>query len=202
VDYNRLKSLVTNDTISVEKKGLEVAEYKNYSRIFIFSNSYNCLRLAPSDRRFAVFGTSNKYCRNKEYFDKLFSHLTQEVADHFISYLLQYDISKWDHNQIPITLEKEMMTEHKDEVSNEINFLIHHFDQSKYDKKGRVTTEEFYKDYFDFALTNGFKPIDKLKLVHNMKPYVVLCKYDSGTKRGFKKNYIVDNEKVRLISDK
>ena len=180
VDMNRLKALVTNDTIAVERKGLEVEECENYSRIFIFSNNPRCLKLSTTDRRFAVFGTSDKYCKNKEYFDKLYKDLNEEVADNFLTYLLKYDISKWDHNAIPNTEERRNMM-----MTNELEFLFYHFND--FDSDGRTTTESFYEKYFSYCCINGIKSISKIKIIQSLRPYVDNCKWDYGKKRGFKK---------------
>jgi hypothetical protein len=179
-DMSRLKSLITNETIAVEKKGQEVQEYENYSRMICFSNNPKCFKLSTSCRRFGVFGTSDKYCKNKE------------AANHFLTYLLHYDLSKWDHNKIPNTEERLNMM-----ISNELYFLFYEF--NSYDSEGRVTTEEFYKQYVDYCINSSIKPINKLKIISQLKPYVECHKFGSGI-RGFTKKFKIDeNDKVNLI---
>jgi phage/plasmid-associated DNA primase len=195
VDMNRLKALITNDTIAVERKGLEVEEFENYSRLFIFSNNPRCLKLSTTDRRFAVFGTSDKYCKNKEYFDNLFKELNEDVADHFLTYLLKYDISKWNHNAIPNTEERRNMM-----MTNELEFLFYHFDN--YDEEGRATTEIFYDSYLTFCSRNGIKAISKIKIIQSLRPYVESCKWNSGTLRGLKKLFTKTEDDQIIFNQK
>jgi hypothetical protein len=185
VDMNRLKALITNETIAVELKGFEVEEYENMSSIFMFSNDLNCFQLSYENRRIAAFLLSNKYCRDKNYFDQLETHLNQETANHFLTYLFQYDISNWNHNDIPDTEAlQEMM------MNNEIDFLLNHFDETLYDHENRVSIDTFYKQYVDYCFSNGITKIGKHKIIKSLgNKLIEKCKWDSGRIIGFKKKF-------------
>lgn len=52
-DEDSLK-LMANDTIEVEKKGVDAAEIKNYASLYMSSNHLDSLRIPADDRRFSV----------------------------------------------------------------------------------------------------------------------------------------------------
>lgn len=52
--YNNLKALITEDTSRQELKGVDSAQLRDYSQLFLFSNNLQCLRMPAEDRRFIV----------------------------------------------------------------------------------------------------------------------------------------------------
>ena len=52
---NRMKALITQDTVTVEMKGKDLITMANYSAFMAFTNHLDALRLENSDRRYMVF---------------------------------------------------------------------------------------------------------------------------------------------------
>lgn len=84
---NRLKDLV-NDTIEIERKGIDTESVRNYASIYISTNNLDAITLSPTDRRFSIVQISE---------DSLLKSMTEkEIVD------LKYDSEL--HNEIALWL--------------------------------------------------------------------------------------------------
>lgn len=87
-DYQRFKPCVTQSTIPIERKGLEVYHVDNYNTFGICSNHGVPVRLEEDDRRSCVIECSDKYVNNTIYFNTIYNEcFNQEVGDLFYSFL-------------------------------------------------------------------------------------------------------------------
>jgi hypothetical protein len=67
---NKLKPLISEDTVRIEEKNIPIHEMRNLAAFIGFMNFQNAVVLEPSDRRFFVyFSPAQK--RPKEYYDGL-----------------------------------------------------------------------------------------------------------------------------------
>ena len=108
---NFLKALVTNGTITAEKK------FKNlekdtpiYGQILITSNELYALEIEPSDRRFTVFSTGGNlsHCNFLDYgnYESL-SNAIKDELEHFAIYLKNYQVDEKMANTVLNTTEKD-----------------------------------------------------------------------------------------------
>lgn len=85
---DRLKGLV-NNTITIEEKGKDTQNVKNYASVFLASNKYDGIRLESGDRRFSVVNFTDVPLHKN---DKLFALV--EMGEHlradYINQLGQY----------------------------------------------------------------------------------------------------------------
>jgi hypothetical protein len=110
--WDLLKSLITDPTITIEKKGMDVInDYPLPCNMILTTNNRNGVKLDPSDRRYFCVETSDVYRNNFKYFDELSKSMTQEVADMFYTYACDYPKTR-NLRDIPITLLKEEMLSH------------------------------------------------------------------------------------------
>jgi hypothetical protein len=78
---DKLKNIITSDTIRSEKKAVDTITVNNYANLLFTSNNDNALAVATDARRFVLFRCSAKYKGNKSYFTELRKHLAkQEVV--------------------------------------------------------------------------------------------------------------------------
>lgn len=71
---NRMKALITQDTVTVEMKGKDLITMPNKAAFMAFTNHLDALRLENSDRRYMVFRTKAKGLGTpQEYLDRLWS---------------------------------------------------------------------------------------------------------------------------------
>ncbi|KAI9007408.1 hypothetical protein BC832DRAFT_539542 [Gaertneriomyces semiglobifer] len=106
---NKLKSLITQVWQKLEKKGVDSVMIDAFMNFVFLSNQDNCVRVEESDRRYFVKESSSCQCGNEEYFKKLALSLTQEVADHYYTYLMSIDLTGFNPRKVPDTQEKEDM---------------------------------------------------------------------------------------------
>lgn len=85
---DKLKILITDRRIEMEKKLEDKINISSYTRFIGFTNHDIMVYLTEFNRRIQIYEVSNKYIGNKDYFKSLSSYLTQENADIFYTYLL------------------------------------------------------------------------------------------------------------------
>ena len=101
--HNMLKSLITQMTQKLEKKGVDPILIKNYMNLFFLSNNPDPVKIEGSNcRRYDVKEVSDKHVKDHVYFDAL----NQDTANHFYTFLMEQDISKYRTGCAPMTTDK------------------------------------------------------------------------------------------------
>ena len=86
--FDIMKNLITEPTISVEPKGCEIFDIDNMVNFMGCSNNPYALKLEKGDRRYACIEVNDKKKGNPEYWDNMHTNVfTAEVARHFFLYL-------------------------------------------------------------------------------------------------------------------
>ncbi len=160
--FEILKSIITEKYQTVEKKGIDVSIVIDCSNIFCSSNhKYECMYVEEDDRRFAIPELPGEEdVPDQEYFDELFSCCNQETADHFFTYLLQYDgLDVRNRHNMPFSHVKEINKQFSGGSSIEfVNFLINekveweqfNFIPSEIKMDGKrffISKQDFYRFY-------------------------------------------------------
>jgi hypothetical protein len=101
----KLKDAIDAPTYNHENKNMNPMTLRNVNRFIGFSNNYNSFPVSTGDRRIFILRCSDKYCKDKEYFDNLYKHMNNDsVRVGFFNYLMNLDISKVDWiNDRPVT---------------------------------------------------------------------------------------------------
>jgi len=125
---NFLKALVTNPTITAEKKYKTLEkESRIYGQVLITSNEEEVLEVEPSDRRYTIFNTAGelKYANYLGYgsYEALSNAIKDELAP-FICFLKSYSVDVQSANSALMTNEKEQ--------------LIHLYMQKQQEKQKRL----------------------------------------------------------------
>lgn len=101
---NLLKSLITDSTQKIEKKGIDAIHINNYNNFIFLSNNHNVVNVEMYDRRYFCLSASSKYVNNKSYFNTLVKNmLDDEISEMFFNYLMNRDLSNFDFRDIPLT---------------------------------------------------------------------------------------------------
>ncbi|CAG8523896.1 10642_t:CDS:10, partial [Scutellospora calospora] len=103
--YNdHLKSLITEDYLTIEYKGLKPKVLKDYSRFMVLSNHNVLLQIEIGDRHVVYFDVSSCCKGNTTYFKNLAKVLEYPNAPSMVmAYLLTLDLSDWNPQNIPST---------------------------------------------------------------------------------------------------
>ncbi|EFV4531340.1 helicase [Salmonella enterica] len=111
-EADRLKGIISEDTINLERKGIDPEPMPNFSRLIFASNSEQVLRASVRERRYLVLEPAPEHAQEKDYFDRLHTWINADGASHLMAYLLQVDISHFDPRRAPMTagLVKEIVS--------------------------------------------------------------------------------------------
>lgn len=107
--FEKLKSIITDPTLSIERKGIDIfKDYPNFINFIFTTNNTDSVKLGKTDRRYCCLETSGIYRNNFEYFDKLFECCNQDTANHFYTYAYNYNKTR-NVKHIPRTSLKDDM---------------------------------------------------------------------------------------------
>ena len=106
---NKFKPLITDPTIRIEEKGLDLYTIKNNMNLLLLTNWGNAIPIESDDRRYLVI-RSEMEVQSTAYYDMLFENLGK--ADQVLSFLMAYDLSAFKgHGHAPHTADKDAMRE-------------------------------------------------------------------------------------------
>jgi hypothetical protein len=96
---DRLKDLITNDTVQLERKGRDIVTVRNLVNLVFTSNNENALTVGTDDRRFVLLRCSEKYKANGPYLCGLGRHMERpEVARAFFQFCMGRDLSRYTYD--------------------------------------------------------------------------------------------------------
>ena len=100
---NILKALVTENSIAIEQKGLDVVTARNRLKIMMATNSAHAIRAAGDERRFFVVSVSDCKKQDHEYFAKLHKWWNSGGKEKLLSALLNYNLDGFNVRKVPNT---------------------------------------------------------------------------------------------------
>jgi len=182
----RIKSFITEDTITLNKKFHCPISIKNLARLIIFTNKTNPIPIdiKSKDRRYVVYNTTEHYLQKKygkEFWTKLKKHIqTEEFIACLYDYYNNFDLSGFSSHKRPIT--KAYIDMCKLYVPTEVLFIANMIEKAKdedvtewniWNAKGQpamdlpdvkivkwrdegITGEKLYEDYVEFCKKFGF----------------------------------------------
>ena len=100
---DKLKALISEPTVSMERKGIDPEPVPNFARFIFSSNHDHVLQAGQRERRYLVVEPDAKYAQNKKHFSALYGWLNNGGAGRLLHYLLKLDISNFDPHHAPVT---------------------------------------------------------------------------------------------------
>ena len=113
-----LKDLLTNDTITIERKGVDAYTAPNYTRVLFTSNDDFVVPASLDERRFAVFDVGLSQQQISNYFSSLDNWYNTGGASHLLHYLKNFDLSTCNVRVVPQT---EALQDQKLETLDSVN---------------------------------------------------------------------------------
>ena len=160
----KLKSFITEDTITVNPKGVRPFELRNYARLVIFTNGQKPLPIdvKSKDRRYCIFQATDKYLEPKyttSFWSKLIEHFKRpEFIACLYNDLLKTDINIDWQKQRPISQTYIEMC--KLFVPIEVLFFETYFEKIKntddFNNMQDIPAKEIYNDYVEFCQEGNF----------------------------------------------
>ena len=168
--FDKFKSLITDSTINLEQKGIDIITLNNIANYIITTNNDFSIKIEESDRRYAVFKCSEKYINNREYFNALADALNQDTANHLFTYLKRYKIN--------INLRNIPESEYKKEIqemslSSSLRFLKA-IKRREVEPVGYpdIKGQELFNSYSGWCKCNNEKPCSGTAFGRQIKDYI------------------------------
>ena len=98
-----LKMLVTEDTIPIEKKGIDVEAQKNYIHIVMASNDPHVVRASGDERRYFVLNVGESVKQDTEFFGELADEMDSGGCEALLYYLQNVDLTGFNVRKVPQT---------------------------------------------------------------------------------------------------
>ncbi len=99
----RLKNLITSDTMTVEPKGLDSFQAKNLLRVIIASNDDAIVRAAADERRYCVIDVSPHRKNDHLYFTTLSAWRSASGLGGLLNHLMNYQLGAVNLRNVPRT---------------------------------------------------------------------------------------------------
>lgn len=97
---DKLKGLISEDVIQLERKGIEPEAMPNYSRFIFASNHIQVINAGLKERRYLIV---EPVLKDPSYYAEIAAWSANGGANHLLDYLINLDISDFNKNQAPIT---------------------------------------------------------------------------------------------------
>lgn len=98
-----LKTLITEETLIIEAKGVDAEACPNYAHIILASNSAWVVPAGAADRRFFVIDVAETRERDTSYFGKIQADLDAGGYENLLHFLLNYNLSLYNVQDVPDT---------------------------------------------------------------------------------------------------
>jgi Family of unknown function (DUF5906) len=112
-----LKGLVTEPTITIERKQLEAVRVRNNLHIMMASNERLVAEIEEGDWRFVSFDVNPIHAHDKVYFDALYSQMNDGGYEAMLHDLLHHDLGDWTpSDNIPDTASRDEQKQMSDDT--------------------------------------------------------------------------------------
>ncbi len=108
-----LKTLITEEHITIEAKGIDVEAAPNYIHLILASNNNWVVPAGGDERRYFVLDVSDDKMQNKDYFAKLSQEMKNGGREALLNLLQSYDLKGFNTRAVPKTealLEQKLLS--------------------------------------------------------------------------------------------
>ena len=180
--YEILKAEISNDTVSIENKGLDVMEIRNFTRWIFTTNNELPVHISSTDRRFALFECKAKK-PSQEYFKRLGEVFKDKKCQKiFYMYLKKHYNKKinWVSDRPKTAFYKRSVASCKDTsfeyVSQIINNCIDNAEQQeeyglkkmKDNIRYRIECKKLYENYKKYCINARLQTKPNRNFINNM----------------------------------
>ena len=102
---NAAKVLITNQTLGVERKGIDAQTVRNFCHLLAFTNNDHAAPKTKDDRRWLTLHTPDRFANDHAYHAKLRACIEGGGDAAFIHYLRQIDLAGFNPAKMPETAE-------------------------------------------------------------------------------------------------
>jgi Family of unknown function (DUF5906) len=102
---DKLKSLITADTIQIERKHSSCRQISNRLHMIMTTNHDHAVPAGVGDRRYFVLDVSDEHACDKIYFDRLYADFDDGGIGEFLDFLQKFPLGDWHPREILKTAE-------------------------------------------------------------------------------------------------
>lgn len=197
LNFNALKSIITDDQISVGDKFMPKRIVENVVNLIVLSNFFDPVKVEGGDRRYCVCEVSETHKDDNEYFETIRNACTEEFYQNLFTFFMKRNLEGVNIRTIPNTeIRQALMEASKSSYELFIQDFIKDF------KKG-FKTDKAYSYYKMWACNNGFATKKKCVAVNvfgkNIAKFVEAkqAREDGGRKR----RYYLKETKEKYFED-
>lgn len=154
---DRMKTLITDPTQKIEKKGYDAQIEQNYNNFVFLTNNTNVINITSDDRRYVCLEVSKRYKGNQRYFNELIDNFKKENGKHFYHYLMRIKIGNLKN--IPMTAYKRALIEHS--LPSHIKFIGTWLEskgvdfENPPDEEDEISINQLYSEYKEYCMVNN-----------------------------------------------
>lgn len=155
--YNKLRGIISEPTITMEPKGIDVFQVPNLARLVFTSNHERVLIAGQRERRFLVLTPDEQHIGDDKYFNRYYQWLKNGGASHLLHHLMNVDVSDFNPHKAPVT--QALIDEKLVSMKDVQHWLYEYLDNVRIENKplpARVKCSEFSREYRDWC-------VDKLR---------------------------------------
>lgn len=98
-----LKMLVTEDSIPIEQKGVDVETYPNYVHLIMAANDPHIIRASGDERRYFVLEVGDKAKQDKAFFGEMVRQMNDGGLEALLFHLQNIDLTDFQVRDVPQT---------------------------------------------------------------------------------------------------
>lgn len=114
-----LKTLITEDILPIEGKGVDVEFGQNYTHLIMASNEEHVVRTGIDERRFFILRVSEDKKQDTEYFDKMAKEMEAGGRENLLHFLREVDLEGFQVRNVPKTVALREQTDMSLDVRDE-----------------------------------------------------------------------------------
>ncbi len=153
-----LKAIITEDTLTIEAKRVDIEPAPNYLHLIMASNSNWVVPAGKEERRFFVLDVSDEHMQEDKYFIPILEQMETGGHEALLDMLLKYDLTNYKVRSIPQT--KALQEQKELSYSSEtewwfIKLLDGRLQESDSEWAGDISRTALQNDYLNYAQTIG-----------------------------------------------
>lgn len=153
-----LKSLITDNTITINQKGKQAYTINSYHRFITTTNNYNAFTTSRDDRRKVFINCSNELKNNNSYFNNFYHYLNdRDVIKTLFEFFKSIDINENFNIPIPNSEFQNDIIENNEDI--EIRFLKDYIIPIKLNEI-KIPCNEIYREYTRWCSIHNLNYID------------------------------------------
>jgi hypothetical protein len=149
-----LKTLITEETIQIEAKGVDVESAPNYVHLIMASNDDHVVPASGDERRYLVLDVGTEKQQQSAYFKAIDEQMEKGGREALLHLLRTMDLSDYDHRTVPQTA---ALREQKElSLGSEEDWWYHKLQDGVIFEQDRewpvdVRKEQLYEDYNQYT---------------------------------------------------